>query len=189
MDVRAAGIDVLGAGTVKFMLGSPGVAFMYVAEELHERLHPRITGWFGQRDPGEFQVDRHDEAPDAARFQLGTAAIPAVYDGLAGIDLIASVGLEPIGAWIDQLTALLFARLDEEGFVPATPRDPAKRGPQVAIRTLDMHGVVNGLADRGVIASCRDDNVRVAFHYYNTPDDIEVLIDALKELEPLMVRA
>ncbi|MBS1879749.1 MAG: aminotransferase class V-fold PLP-dependent enzyme [Actinobacteria bacterium] len=188
LDVHAAGIDVLTAGTVKFMLGSPGVAFLYVAEHLHADLHPTLTGWFGQRNPGDFQVERNDEAPDAARFQVGTPAIPAVFDSLAGIELIAGVGLEAIGAWIDSLTALLIDRLDEEGFVPATPRDPAKRGPQVAIRTTAMDEAVAELAARGLIVSSRDDNIRVAFHYYNTPEDIEALIAALHSLGGLMVR-
>jgi kynureninase len=189
LDVRAAGIDVLTTGTVKFLLGSPGVAFLYVAEEHIDELHPRLTGWFAQRNPGDFQIDAHLEAPDATRFQSGTPAIPAVYDSLAGIELVRSVGLEPIGEWIDHLTALLIARLDEEGFVPATPRNPARRGPQVAIRANDMDRAVAELAARDIVASSRDGNVRVAFHYYNTPDDIEALIAALHDLGPLMVRA
>ena len=104
LDVHAAGIDVLIAGTVKFLLGSPGVAFLYVAERLQGDLHPTLTGWFGQRDPDDFQIERQDEAPDARRFQVGTPAMQAVFDSLAGIELIADVGLEAIGAWIERLT-------------------------------------------------------------------------------------
>ncbi len=187
LDVRSVGVDVLGTGTVKFMLGSPGVALLYVREGLLERLHPTVTGWFGQRDPGDFQIEAHLEAPDAGRFQSGTPAIPAVYDSLAGIELIKSVGLDAIGVWIDALTARLIERLDAEGFVPATPRDPSRRGPQVAIRTHDMGRAVAELAQRGVIVSSRDGNLRAAFHYYNIPEDIETLISALEEIRPLMV--
>lgn len=189
LDVRSSGIDVLTTGTVKFLLGSAGVAFLYVREELLERLHPTVTGWFGQRDPEDFQVDRHDEALDTTRFQSGTPAIPAVYDSLAGIELVREVGLERIAAWIDRLTALLIERLRDEGFVSATPLDPARRGPQVAVRTHDMERVVEELARRDVVVTSRDGNVRAAFHYYNTPDDIEAYIAALKEIEPLLVRA
>jgi len=189
LDVRSSGIDMLTTGTVKFLLGSAGVALLYVREELLEQLHPTVSGWFGQRDPGDFQIDRHDEAPDAARFQSGTPAIPAVYDSLAGIELVKSVGLERIGEWIDRLTALLLERLAEEGFVPATPLDPAKRGPQVSVRSHDMDRAVEELAARDVVVTSRDGNVRAAFHYYNTPDDVEAFVAALKEIEPLMVRA
>lgn len=188
IDVRAADIDVLATGTLKFMLGSAGVALLYVKEELLERLHPTVTGWFGQQDPNDFQIEGHIEAPDAGRFQAGTPAVPAVYDSLAGIQLIASVGLEPIGAWIDQLTAVLIERLDAQGFVVATPRDPGRRGPQVAIRSHDMDRAAEELAQRDVIVTSRDSNVRVAFHYYNTLADIDTLMAALGEIESLMAR-
>jgi kynureninase len=189
LDVREAGIDILTTGTVKFLLGSAGVGLMYVREELLEQLHPTITGWFGQRNPEDFQVARHDEAPDATRFQLGTPAIPSVYDSLAGIELIRSVGLGTIGDWIDRLTAYALDRLLDEAFVPATPRDPERRGPQVAVRSHDMVRAVEELAKRDVIATHRDGNVRAAFHYYNTFADVDAFVGALTDLGPLMVRS
>ena len=188
LNVRQTGIDILTTGTVKFMLGSAGVTLLYVREELLPELHPTLTGWFGQKNPEDFQIDRHIEAPDAARFQNGTPAIPAIYDSLAGIEQIKSVGLNTIASWIDQLTALLMDRLQEEGFVPATPKDPGKRGPQVAIRSYDMDAAVAELARRNICVTSRDGNIRIAFHYYNTPDDIEVLIENMKQMPELMVR-
>jgi len=186
LNVKKANIDVLITGTVKFLLGSAGVALLYVREDLLDQLHPTITGWFGQNNPDDFQVERHVEAKDATRFQCGTPAIPSVYDSLAGLALVETVGLEAIGLWIDSLTALLIARLQEEGFVPATPLDPAKRGPQVAVRSTDAVRAVAELARRNIVATSRDNNVRVAFHYYNTPGDIEALMQAFKEIKSLM---
>jgi selenocysteine lyase/cysteine desulfurase len=188
LNVKEAGVDVLITGTVKFLLGSAGVALLYVREGLLNELHPTITGWFGQENPNDFQVERHVEAKDATRFQNGTPAIPSVYDSLAGLRLVETIGLKAIGDWIDSLTALLMTRLREEGFIPATPLDPAKRGPQVAIRSNDAERAVADLARRHITASSRDNNVRVAFHYYNTPGDIEALIGAFKEMKTLMPR-
>lgn len=188
LNVKDAGIDVLVTGTVKFLLGSAGVALLYIREGLLEELHPTITGWFGQTNPDDFQVERHMEAKDATRFQIGTPAIPSVYDSLAGLELIETVGLNAIGLWIDSLTALMMARLEEQGFVSATPVDPLKRGPQVAVRSNDAVRAVAELARRNIIATSRDNNVRAAFHYYNTPEDIEAFLQGLKEIQSLMVR-
>jgi selenocysteine lyase/cysteine desulfurase len=188
LDVRQTGIDILATGTVKFMLGSPGVALLYVREELLPKLHPTLTGWFGQKNPEDFQIDRNIEAPDATRFQNGTPAIPAIYDSLAGIEQIKEVGLNTIASWIDQLTAFLMDRLQEGGFVPATPIDPHKRGPQVAIRSHDADAAVAELGRRNICVTSRDGNIRIAFHYYNTPADIEVLIENMEQMPDLMIR-
>lgn len=188
-NVKEADVDILVAGTVKFMLGSPGVTLMYVREELHDSLHPTITGWWGQADPHAMRIDAHIEAPDAAKFQSGTPPIGPIYDSVAGIELLLSVGIDKVSAWIDYMTGLLIARLDEEGFVPATPRERDRRGPQVAIRSHDAARAVGILADKGITSTHRDNNIRTAWHFYNTPDDIEALIDALKGIRPLMVSA
>ncbi len=189
MDVKAADIDILVTGTVKYLLASPGIALMYVREELIEQLHPAITGWFAQADPDAFQIHEHQEAPDATRFQSGTPALSPVYDAIAGLDLIKSVGIDKIEIWIDYLTATLIERLHAAGFATATPLDPARRGAQVAIRAKDAVKAVDELSRRNITSTTRDNNVRTAWHFYNTLDDIDALLNALEEIRPLMLKA
>jgi selenocysteine lyase/cysteine desulfurase len=186
LDVKALDIDILVTGTSKYLLGSPGLGLMYVREGLFERLHPTVTGWFGQEDPQEFQIDRHDEARDARRFQTGTPAFSAVYDSLAAARLLSSVGLARIESWIDQLTAMLMSRLAERGIGSPTPADPGRRGAQVTIRSVDAPAAVAELAKRGIICSHRDGNIRTAWHFYNTFADVEALIGALDEMPGLI---
>ncbi|MDQ3403098.1 MAG: aminotransferase class V-fold PLP-dependent enzyme, partial [Actinomycetota bacterium] len=54
VDVRRLGCDYLVAGTMKHLLGLPGLAFLYVrSPELTDR-DPSLTGWFGRVDPFAF---------------------------------------------------------------------------------------------------------------------------------------
>ena len=146
-----------------------------------------ITGWFGQENPNDFQVERHNEAKDATRFQNGTPAIPSVYDSLAGIELVEAIGLKKNRS-LDRFSHRLLNRSVAAGDLSATPLDPRKRGPQgAAIRSQDAVKAVEELARRGIVATSRDNNVRVAFHYYNTPGDIDALVEAFKELKGLML--
>ncbi len=46
VDVKAADVDVYISGGLKWLLGGPGIVFMYVKEELIPQLHPTTTGWF-----------------------------------------------------------------------------------------------------------------------------------------------
>ena len=189
IDVKEMGADVLMTGTVKYLFGSPGLALLYVREGLFDRLHPAATGWFGQEDFNDFQIEQNKEAPDARRFQTGSAAFPAIFDSLAGIELIQSVGLDKIGPWIETLTSHFIDRCTEEGFLVTTPRDPSKRGPHVSVSSHDLQTALSELGKRDIVITGREGNIRAAFHYYNTPEDIEALIAALKEIEHLIVKA
>jgi selenocysteine lyase/cysteine desulfurase len=55
VDVRAIGADFLAAGNLKFLMGIPGIAFLYVRRELVDRLRPLTTGWFGRANPLPFR--------------------------------------------------------------------------------------------------------------------------------------
>ena len=187
IDVNALGIDIYVGGAVKFLLGSAGIGFLFVKEDLLETLHPTLTGWFGQKASYEMEIEAHEEAADASRFQIGTPSVPAIYESLAGLNLINSVGINNVEKWISYITSLVIHRLIEEGFVLATPLDPQRRAAQVAIKSIDGVKVVSELQKRGIITTTRDNNIRTAWHFYNTPEDVDALISALQDLRDLML--
>lgn len=187
MDVKAEGIDILVTGAAKYLLASPGVGFLYVREGLFDSLHPRLTGWFGQEDMNAFTIGSHDEASDARRFQTGTPSLLAIYEAQASLALLAEAGMERIGEWVRQLTGHVMDRLAAEGIACATPREDARRGPQVTIRARDGGAAVAHLAARGIICSSRNGDIRTAWHYYNSLEDAERLIGALVERRDLLI--
>src|SRR6059058_398193 len=66
---RAAGVDFLTAGGLKWLLGGPGIVFLYAREEVTRRLAPQIAGWFGHKNQFAFDprvLELHD---DARRFE------------------------------------------------------------------------------------------------------------------------
>ncbi len=68
VDVKAMDLDFYVTGTLKYLLGPPGLAFMYVRKEIIPSLSPTVTGWFGQANP--FAYD-----PKHIRFYLHRAKI------------------------------------------------------------------------------------------------------------------
>src|SRR6266480_4576263 len=96
VDVRAAGVDFLTAGGLKWLLGGPGIVFLYAREEVTRRLAPQIAGWFGHKNQFAFDprvLELHD---DARRFELGTPSLAAVYAQLGGLDYIEEIGVPAI---------------------------------------------------------------------------------------------
>ena len=186
IDVRALDVDFLATGALKYMLGSAGLGFLYARRELIADWTPVQTGWFADEDIFAMDITDYSPSPTARRFEAGTPPVPSIYAGLAGMDIIASVGVDRIEQHIRQLNAHLDAGLDELGAQVATPRPNERRGPMTAVRSIDDHALVAALGARGIVTSCRDDNVRISPHLYNSFDDIDALLAALREERALL---
>jgi selenocysteine lyase/cysteine desulfurase len=179
VDVRALDCDFLAAGVLKYLLGSAGLGFFYCRRELVERFEPTATGWFADRDI--FQMDIHDYSPAATarRFESGTPPIPAIYAGIAGIELMQEIGIAETEAHVRELNELLFDGLDELGARVATPRAPEQHGALVCVASTDAEALVKELAAEGVVTSSRDGNLRISAHCYNTAEDVHAVLDLL----------
>ncbi len=177
---RALGADVYVGGPLKWLLGGPGLAFLWVREELIDSLRPTVTSWFGAANQFEFRTDALEYRDDAGRFSLGTPAIPTVYTALGGLEVFAAAGLEKCLDRIRALTEHLVARLDAEGWEMKIARDPARRSAIILVRHDDAPGAVRRLAERGIIVDYRGSYVRVSPHFYNTADENDAFADALR---------
>jgi selenocysteine lyase/cysteine desulfurase len=186
VDVRALDCDFLAAGVLKYLLGSAGLGFFYCRRELVERFEPTATGWFADRDI--FQMDIHDysPAPTARRFEAGTPPIPAIYAGIAGIELMQEIGIAETEAHVRELNALLFDGLDELGARVATPPAPERRGALVCVASTDAEALVNALGAEGVVTSARDGNLRISAHCYNTAEDMRAVLELLARHRELL---
>jgi selenocysteine lyase/cysteine desulfurase len=186
IDVRALGIDFLATGTVKYLLASSGLGFLYCRGELVEEILPVQTGWFADEDI--FRMDIHDYSPaqTARRFEAGTPPVPNIYAGIAGIGLMREIGVAETEEHVRGLNALLLVGLDELGARVVTPRDPELRGPLIAVASTDEHALVAALAADDVIASSRDGNLRISMHCYNSPADVTAVLAALERHRSLL---
>jgi selenocysteine lyase/cysteine desulfurase len=179
MDVKALDLDFLATGTLKYMLGAPGVAFLYVRPELIERLRPSDSGWFGQANVFAYDVHHLEFANAARRFETGSPPVPNVYAASAAIELITDAGLDTIGRHVQNLASLLIRSIRQRGLRLLTPEEPALRGPLVMIGSTDAPRLVEALATEGILCSVRDGSLRISLHYYNTAADVQAVLAAL----------
>lgn len=179
IDVAALGVDFAVGGMLKYLLGTAGVGFLYCAQRHVEGLTPTASGWFAQADIGAMDIFANTPSPTARRFETGTPPVPNCYAAEAGVGLIRETGVPLIEARIRDLTGQAMDRLATAGCTLATPRDDARRGPQVAIRSKDAAAMTERLGQRGVVVSWREDKVRAMFHAYNDASDIDALVEGL----------
>jgi selenocysteine lyase/cysteine desulfurase len=183
VDAKELGVDFLGAGVLKYLLGSAGLGFFYARRDVIDKVWPTATGWFA--DENIFAMDHTDYSPagTAARFQSGTPPVPSIYAGIAGIELMKEIGIAETRAHVNELNAYLLAGLDE---LDAKVVTPEKRGALICVKSTDAKALVAALAEVGIVTSERDSNLRISAHAYNTRDDIDAVLAALHHHRKLL---
>jgi selenocysteine lyase/cysteine desulfurase len=179
LDVGALGVDLLTAGTVKYLLASAGLAFMYVRRDLHERLLPTQTGWFADEDIFRMDISDYSPAADARRFDAGTPPVPNIYAGIAGMGIVEMVGVAAIEMHVLALVDRLLTGLGELGARVATPSGDGEHGPLICVAATDAEALVGALLEQRIVTSSRDGNVRISLHLYNVEDDVDRVLEAL----------
>lgn len=188
VDVRAAGVDFLVAGGLKWLLGGPGIAYLYVRRELAVRLQPMDVGWFAHRDQFAFDIHHFEYAGDARRFEGGTPAVAAVYAGRAGLEIVEEIGVPRLRARQIELLRHLVETAVSRGLRPRVPQDLESLAGIVTIPRDDPKAVVAALVERNIITDSRPGVVRLSPYFYNTVEDGERTVNAIVELERAGVR-
>ena len=179
VNVRASDVDFYVTGTLKYLLGPPGLAFLYVRKQLIETLQPTVTGWFAQSNPFGFDVKHLDLAPSARRFEAGSPPIPNIYAAMRGITLLREIGLDNISVHIAKLVRALLEGAQKLGLHAKTPTESV--GPLVVLRCANAAALVEQLAANDVVCSSRHDGLRLSFHVYNTIHDVETVLGVLQK--------
>jgi kynureninase len=181
-DVTELGVDFATGGSVKWLCGGPGAGWLYVRPDLAERLQPTFVGWQGHARPFAFEPEL-EYADGARRFLTGTPNVPALYAATAGYDVIEEVGVDRIRERSLRLTQLLIDLLDDAGLEVASPREPARRGGTVLVRTPDHAAVHKELTEREIICDFRPDaGVRLGPHFFNTEDELRHTVEQLTDI-------
>lgn len=173
INVVALDCDFLVAGAMKYMLGWPGIAFLYLKHPDRMDLDPQLTGWFGRSDPFAFDPRRLDFPETARRFETGTQSVPAVFACNAALDLLESLDLRSVRSHIAALTTYAIEKLTAQGEHVLAAADVAQQGAHIAVADTEPNRLAGYLAERRVFISPRGDVARLSFHYFNTASDID----------------
>jgi len=185
VDVEALNLDFFVTGTLKYLLGPPGLAFMYVRKELISSLAPTVTGWFGQANPFAYDPKLFELNSTARRFESGSPSVPNVYAALPGFQLLQEIGMENVASHVKKLAQSMLSCARDLGIRAKTPADSA--GPLVVLQAKDSTVLVQKLAESNIVASSRYDGLRISFHVYNTMDDVKAVVEVLQKNLDLMV--
>jgi kynureninase len=182
LDVQELGVDFAAGGSVKWLCGGPGAAWLYVRPDLSDHLEPTLVGWQGHAEPFAFEPELR-YAAGAARFLTGTPNVPALYAATAGYDIVEEVGIERIRVRSLELTDRLIGLLDELGYEIVGPREPEVRGGTVVVRVPEFADVHAELQRRGILCDFRPDvGLRLGPHFFTTDDEVDFAVAQIREI-------
>ncbi len=181
VDVRRLDVDFAVGGMLKYLLGTAGIGFLYVRGKLISQLTPTNSGWFAQENIAAMDITANRPSSTARRFEAGTPPVVNCYAAEAGLKIILEVGTDAIEARVRELTRRCMESLEDIGWTAATPPQQERRGPMVAIPARDSARLFAKLMEQDIVTSFRDDNVRATIHFYNSEDDIDAFVAAMKK--------
>ncbi|HZA51085.1 MAG TPA: aminotransferase class V-fold PLP-dependent enzyme [Myxococcaceae bacterium] len=183
VDVQALGVDFVIGGSVKWLCGGPGAAYLYARKDWISRFEPLMTGWFSDKKPFDFRFGPIDYADDIHRFMGGSPSVPALYAARAGYEIIREVGVKAIREKSLRQTALLVSQADEQGLRVNTPRAPERRGGTVCVDFEGSEDCSRRLIERGFIIDWRPrGGIRISPHFYNSDDECRAIMEEIRQL-------
>jgi selenocysteine lyase/cysteine desulfurase len=182
LDVQRSPIDFLAADSHKWLLGPEGIGLFWLRRDLIDLLHPIDVGWKSVVDCYNFSKIEFRLKPGADRWEGGAANVGGVHAMGASLDLLLSAGVAALESHIMELTDYLCDRAASAGLEVFSSRLPAEKSGIVSLYTpgRDPATLKRRCRDAGVIVNERSGRLRLSPHAYNTADEIERFLDAVK---------
>jgi cysteine desulfurase / selenocysteine lyase len=184
IDVKRMKIDALCATGHKWMLSGYGSGFVYISRELLARSRPHAIGWLSVQDPyGDSNDEVHLRHDASARAELGCPHFAGQFALGASVEMMQSIGVKEIEQRALSLNRLLTNQLSEAGWRVLSPlRDENMRSAETLVEAQSPEELVAALQGRKIIVTRKPQGIRVSTDFFNNEDDIERLMEALKEI-------
>jgi selenocysteine lyase/cysteine desulfurase len=192
LDVQAIGCHLLSATGRKFLRGPRGTGFLYVRQEVLDRLEPVFIE---HQSATWTSLDSFEWRNDARRFETWEKSYANVIGLAEAVDHALHWGLDAIADQVQLLAADLRKRLEEQPGVAVHDIGQRKSG----IVTFTMQGrdpmaIMKRLAEQRINVTVGrkeiarldlehrglEKVVRASTHYFNTGQEVELLVEAIK---------
>ena len=181
LDVAEAGIDVLTAGSHKWLCGLAGLGVLYVRAERLAELRPTRAGLDAFDHPDDYLTAGYPWTlrPVAGRVEDGAKPEVAIAGLGASLDVLATIGLDAVAAQVRAVTDRLC-----DGFVAAGGRVRSPRGETAWSGILSLEppsgrdpaALAAALLADGIVLGARDGALWLGAHCYTDLGDADRLL-------------
>jgi selenocysteine lyase/cysteine desulfurase len=181
-----AGIDIAVGTTMKWLLGPPGIGYLYARPGLRDDLAGLDVGYLSFVVDGEQwpQSTLPLAVGDARRFELGLGNMAGLRAAVAGIQLLRQMGVPAVSDLVSELADWCISGLRDLGFLVRTPADPRWHAGVVAFESDRAYELAAFLRTRGVdVGGYKWGLGRVDPHAFNNAEDVRRFLDGVKQFQ------
>ncbi|GIV46085.1 MAG: aminotransferase [Ignavibacterium sp.] len=181
-DVKKFKIDFLSCGTQKWLFGAQGLAFIYITEELQNKLKPAYVGWLSVEDAWNILNYKMELKKSANAFQGGTLNSLGIYIFNTSLRMLKDFGYNTIEERVISNTKYLRTRLNEIGIHCLIDEVEEKYFSGITSFKIDnTEALHKHLENEKIVCSLREGYIRLSPHFYNTFEDIDKVISAINK--------
>jgi selenocysteine lyase/cysteine desulfurase len=185
IDVSATPVDAVISCGYKWLCGPYGTGFGWLHPSLLEQLRPQQAYWLAMQAGRGLDQMRDTTIRDDLGVRGFDVFCPASFattlPWIASLELLLDTGIGPIAAWDQQLADRLVNGLDLAQYRLVSPISGPARSTLVVLTARDGSTAQrhHQLSTAGIDTAYREGNLRLSLHLFNTPDEIDQVLDAL----------
>ncbi len=184
IDVQVTPIDAIAFSVYKWLGSGYGMGVLYVRDGLLEQYGYPGVGWRTAKTPYDMIWDRMTVTGQARELEMGHPPIAPVLALNESLSLIRQYGIPAIETRTAALTQYLIQSLENAGYRGIVPATAEARAGIVTVPITDPKSVVAALKTRNILVSSHGSRLRLSVYAYNLEAEIDLLVNALKELAP-----
>ncbi|RJP24617.1 MAG: aminotransferase class V-fold PLP-dependent enzyme [Candidatus Omnitrophota bacterium] len=181
LDLKKAHVDFAAGASQKWLLGPQGAGFFYCPHTLFNVIQPTCVGADTMAEPLPYLHYEYELRADTARFEYGTPPSINLIGLEAALNLFEEAGMENVCERVRILTTILVEGALKKGFHCHSPRgDDEWSG--IVILTHPLHSnqtILKQLEVKNIRATEREGRIRLAPHFYQTEEEMTLVVDAL----------
>ena len=182
VDVQDIDCDFLVGGSVKWLCGGPGAAYMYIRKDKIKNFEPMNNGWFSQKKPFDFDMSRLDFRDDSWRFIGGTPSVISLYQAISGPTIVRDIGVRNIRDKSVKMTQYLIDQAKKLPVKINSPLDSKIRGGIVCIDFEGSDKLTNQLVATKIFVDHRPNcGIRISPHFYTTVEELDRILLEIKK--------
>ena len=183
IDVEKDKIDVLVTGAYKWLCAPFGSAFMYIRHNLAKKLNPGLVGFRSHKNMWDLDATRLRYNDDVSKYEFSTLAFGCILGLSESLKYLNTIGIDKIYKYNLFLTDHLIEGLNQLDAKIISTDKCVNRSPIITakFKNKDSESIINDLRCANIFISQRKEWVRFSPHFYNTLEDIDLVISEIRK--------